>query len=291
MAIEQGIGAHRHQRADAARNRQRLLQVASEVFRERGLEASVGDIAERAGVGRATLFRNFPSKQDLIVAVVIERIEEGLAEGEARLVAAGDEELLFPFLKELIGRQQIDRALFESVGEETFLTDESMHRAHAAIIDLLDRLIAHDQKVGYVREGLGAVDVLMLSKGACTVATAMAELGPQGLERHLSLIRGAIAAPGRQGNIQRITQPCPGAALGRSTRPGIEGELVRAEKQYAGVIFEGVLGAIAMMHVPIHDQDPLQAIAFLGVTRGNGDVIEQAEPHGTLALSVMPRRP
>jgi AcrR family transcriptional regulator len=197
VATQQETGLPRQQRADAARNRQRLLEVAKEVFRERGLEAGVGEIAERAGVGRATLFRNFPTKQDLIIAVVVDRIEEGLAEGEAMLTSAGEEEILFPFLKELIGRQRIDRALFESVGDEAFLTDEGMLNAHAAIIDLIDRLIAHDQKLGYVREGLGAVDMLMLIKGACAVATSMADLGPQALERHLSLIRGAIATPGR----------------------------------------------------------------------------------------------
>jgi AcrR family transcriptional regulator len=206
MAVEQGTGTQRHQRADAARNRQRLLAVAQEVFRERGLDASVGEIAERAGVGRATLFRNFPTKHDLIVAVVIERIQDGLAEGEAMLQSAGDREVLFPFMKALIGRQRIDRALFEAVGEDTFLIDERMREAHAAIIDLIDRFIAHDQKLGYVRAGLGAVDMLMLVKGACAVATSMAELGPQALERHLSLVRGAIVAPGRQ-------YPLEGAAL------------------------------------------------------------------------------
>lgn len=198
MAVDQETGPQRQQRADAARNRKRLLEVAEEVFRERGLDVGVAEIAERAGVGRGTLFRHFPTKQDLIIDVVIERIQEGMAEGEAMLESAGDQEILFPFLKELIGRQQVDRALFEAVGEDTFLTDERMLRAHAAIIDLIDRLIAHDQELGYVRAGLGGVDMLMLIKGACAVATSMADLGPQGLERHLSLVRGAIAAPGRE---------------------------------------------------------------------------------------------
>lgn len=198
MALDQDTRTQRPRRADAARNRQRLLAVAADVFRERGLDASVGEIAAQAGVGRATLFRNFPTKQDLMSAVVLERIEEGLAEGRAMLESEGDREILFPFMKVLIGRQHVDRALFEAVGGEAFLTDERMVEAHAAIIELIDRLIAHDQKLGYVREGLGAVDMLMLIKGACAVATSMPDLGPQALERHLSLVRGAIAAPGRE---------------------------------------------------------------------------------------------
>lgn len=220
MAVEQESSAPRHQRADAARNRRRLLTVAEEVFRERGLDAGVAEIAERAGVGRGTLFRNFPTKQDLIIAVVIERVQEGLAEGEAMLASGGDEEMLFPFMKALIGRQHVDRALFEAVGAETFLTDERMLRAHAAIIDLIDRLIAHDQKLGYVRAGVGAVDMLMLVKGACAVATSMADLGPQALDRHLSLVRGAIAAPGREYPLEGTAPTFDDLHGGRSPAPG-----------------------------------------------------------------------
>jgi len=202
VEVDQETNTQRQQRADAARNRERLLAVAEEVFRERGLEASVGEIAERAGVGRATLFRNFPTKQDLIIAVVTARVEEALAEGRAMLESTGDAEILFPFVKSLVGQQIDSRALFEAVGEETFLADERMRRAHAAIIELIDRLIAHDEQLGYVRSGLGAVDMLMLFKGACAVATSMPELGPAALERHLSLVRGAIAAPGRECPLQ-----------------------------------------------------------------------------------------
>jgi AcrR family transcriptional regulator len=55
-------GTDRRPRADAQRNRRRLLEAAAELFRERGLEVSVAEIARRAGVGRGTLFRNFATK-------------------------------------------------------------------------------------------------------------------------------------------------------------------------------------------------------------------------------------
>ena len=60
-------------RADAERNRRRLLAAAAQLFREQGLDVGVAEIAQCAGVGRATLFRNFPTKQDLIAAIVIKR--------------------------------------------------------------------------------------------------------------------------------------------------------------------------------------------------------------------------
>ena len=61
-------------RADAQRNLDRLLDVAGECFAEQGLDVSVDEIARRAGVGHGTVFRNFPSKDDLVIAVLNERI-------------------------------------------------------------------------------------------------------------------------------------------------------------------------------------------------------------------------
>ena len=60
----------RQLRADAERNRKRLLEAAHGLFRERGLDVSVAEIARAAGLGRGTLFRNFASKEDLIAAIV-----------------------------------------------------------------------------------------------------------------------------------------------------------------------------------------------------------------------------
>lgn len=62
------------ERADARANRLRLLEAAHTVFRERGLDAEMKEIAERAGVGIGTIYRNFPSKDDLIRAIVTEAI-------------------------------------------------------------------------------------------------------------------------------------------------------------------------------------------------------------------------
>ncbi len=75
-------------RADAERNRRRLLDAAYEMFAERGLDVGVGEIAARAGVGRGTLFRNFASKEDLIAAIVSERMHEAAEAGRALLEAA-----------------------------------------------------------------------------------------------------------------------------------------------------------------------------------------------------------
>src|SRR5438477_8046706 len=109
-------------RADAERNRRRLLDAAHELFRERGLDVGVAEIAQRAGVGRGTLFRNFPTKQDLIAAIVVDAMNDAAAAGRERLESADAGEALFQFLEVAAARQQRSRALFEAV-EETFLVN------------------------------------------------------------------------------------------------------------------------------------------------------------------------
>jgi AcrR family transcriptional regulator len=66
----------RVERADARANRRRLIAAAHELFRERGLDAEMKEIAERAGLGIGTIYRNFPTKDDLVAAIIGEAITE-----------------------------------------------------------------------------------------------------------------------------------------------------------------------------------------------------------------------
>ncbi len=191
-------GIERRQRADAARNRERLLAAASELFRDRGLEVGVSDIAEHAGVGRATLFRNFPTKNDLVIAVVIERVREAAAAGRAML-ASGEPrgKLVDSLITPLAEGQQLDRALFEGVAAEEFLSNAGIRAAHHEMIEVLDGLIAADHAAGTVRGDIGAFDLLMLIKGVCKVAVDLSGAeGQRALARQLTLIRSAISTGG-----------------------------------------------------------------------------------------------
>src|SRR6516165_9795937 len=125
--------SERSLRADAEHNRRRLLDAAQALFRERGLEVGVAEIAQRAGVGRGTLFRNFPSKEDLIAAIVVERMNEAAAVGRTLLDAEDPGSALFEFVQDIVGRQQLDRALFEAVGDE-FLANSEIKPAYAELI-------------------------------------------------------------------------------------------------------------------------------------------------------------
>lgn len=181
----------RQLRADAERNRKRLLEAAQALFRERGLDVGVAEIAQAAGVGRGTLFRNFASKEDLIAAIVAERMQEAVARGEQLLQSENPDDAVLEFLAEMVGRQQLDRALFEAL-DETWLCNDVIRPAHAAVFDVLERLVRRAQAAGRVRDDVGAMDVLLMFKGACEAASAFAHVDPAVIERHLDLIRASI---------------------------------------------------------------------------------------------------
>jgi len=181
-------------RADAERNRKRLLEAAAAVFRERGLDVSVAEIAQRAGVGRGTLFRNFASKEDLITAIVVEHMHEFAARGRALLGSEDPGLALFEFLEHAIGRQQLDRALFDAVAE-TFLANPEIRAAQAEALEVLDQLVARAQEAGAIRTDVGAFDVLIMLKGVCAASSALGPLDVAIAERQLDLVRAALSVP------------------------------------------------------------------------------------------------
>ncbi|AMM18930.1 TetR family transcriptional regulator [Frondihabitans sp. PAMC 28766] len=100
-------------RKDAARNRALLLDAARAVFAERGLEASLDDVARRAGVGVGTAYRHFANKQDLAAALFADSIDGVIAEAEAALAIDDPWEALVFFFETSAERQARDRGLHE----------------------------------------------------------------------------------------------------------------------------------------------------------------------------------
>lgn len=139
-------------RADAARNRSALLAAAADVFAEKGLDASVSDVAHRAGVAKGTVFRHFPSKQDLIAAIVRDRIDMLVFEGTRLLTADDPGEALLDFLT-IAADQRQQRDL-------TFLHGEVKpdNRLPVVIDDLVDRAI----DAGAVRPDVTGTDIFLL---------------------------------------------------------------------------------------------------------------------------------
>jgi len=220
--MEQMSGEERRRRSDAERNRRRLLDAAEELFLTRGLDVGVGEIAERAGVGRGTLFRNFPTKEDLIAAIVVERMHEAAAAGRELQRAEDPDDALFAFLEQMAGAQQVNRGLFEAVAD-TWLANDDIRAGHTEIVEVLEGLLARAQAVGAVRPDVGAIDLLFMLKGVCEAATALAQIEPRIVARHLDLVRAALRPvdgapplrghPPTLGDIERsVADPEPPAA-------------------------------------------------------------------------------
>ncbi len=89
-------------RADARRNRAKVLAAAGEVFAEQGLGVPLGEIARRAGVGAGTVYRHFPSKQALLEAVFVQHLDELVASGERRMARSAPTEAFFGFLLDVV---------------------------------------------------------------------------------------------------------------------------------------------------------------------------------------------
>jgi AcrR family transcriptional regulator len=183
----------RHLRADAERNRRRLLEAAALEFSQNGLEVCVADIAERAGVGHGTLFRHFPSKEHLIVAIVVQRMHEAAERGRLRLEDPDPNEAVFSYLEETLGSRQLDRALLDAVGD-TFLANPEIRAALADVVLTLDALVRRAQELGTLRRDVGALDVLMMMKGVCEATGQLRQIDPEIPNRQLDLVRSALVA-------------------------------------------------------------------------------------------------
>ena len=187
-------GEERRRRADAERNRRRLLDAAQELFRDRGLEVGVGEIAERAGVGRGTLFRNFPTKEDLIAAVVVDRMHEAVERALALRDAADPGTALFELLEYMAGASQANRSLFEAIAD-TWLANDEIRAAHAQVTDVIEDVLQRAQAAGDVRDDISAIDVMMLVKGVCEAASAFSHSGSNIIQRQFGLVRAALVPP------------------------------------------------------------------------------------------------
>jgi AcrR family transcriptional regulator len=174
-------------RADAERNRRRLLDAAAAAFAEHGLDVSVSEIARRAEVGKGTLFRRFPTKDDLIAAIVVDRFGGLVAEGKTLL----DRDDAGAALREWMGvcarQQSEDRGLLAAVSGSA-LDNAGIKALHAEFLELTHRLLERAQEAGAVRRDVTAVDIMLLSGSICEAASNMHGVVPDLWRRYLDLV-------------------------------------------------------------------------------------------------------
>ncbi|KUI36360.1 TetR family transcriptional regulator [Mycobacterium sp. IS-1496] len=153
-------------RADAARNRDRVLRVAYETFATEGLTVPVDEIARRAGVGAGTIYRHFPTKEALYTAVVEHRLQE-MADRGRRLLESGDPgEALFAFLRAIaLEWGASDRVLIDGLAGWGIDVRTVAPEADAAARALLGELLAAAQRAGTVRDDIGVAELKAILVG------------------------------------------------------------------------------------------------------------------------------
>ena len=164
-------------RADAARNRARVLEVAYETFAAEGLGVPIDEIARRAGVGAGTVYRHFPTKEDLYRAVIEDRINRIVGDGRALLASADPGEALFIFLRSMVLQWgATDLGLVEALAGLGIDVNEAVPDAESAFLGLLGDLLRAAQNVGTVRRDVDVPDVKALMVGAQAMQTYKPEI-------------------------------------------------------------------------------------------------------------------
>jgi AcrR family transcriptional regulator len=155
-------------RRDAARNRARLVAVATETFRTEGLDVGVDEIARRAGVGIATLYRHFPTKTDLVVAV-LQELTDDLA--LALRAAQHEREPLHAALAVALRLQAANRAMLDAFATG-YADDRARMRLAERMLGVLTPVAAAGHASGELRQDFDADDLLVAVRmlGAATTA-------------------------------------------------------------------------------------------------------------------------
>jgi AcrR family transcriptional regulator len=163
---------NRKPRADAQRNRERILEVAKEAFTRSGANASLDDIAKQAGVGPGTLYRHFPTREELLQAVYRSELEK-LAAAERKFAQTMTplEALrawLLLFVDAIAAKQLIAPALNTLVGDHKKVFADSYAQMQEAIRSLVKRAI----KSGDIRKDLDPMDLIRALVGVANVTTS-----------------------------------------------------------------------------------------------------------------------
>jgi AcrR family transcriptional regulator len=173
-------------RADAQRNLVRVLDAAREVFAEHGIDAPVTEIAERAGVGVGTIFRRFPTKDDLLVAVVEQRTEQLIEAADLALASSDPGAALRRFM-ETATAMQISDVCWCEAGTDIF-GREGIRELTDVLVGKIGELLTSAQTAGQVRSDVRALDIPVLLMAVAKSGLMLEEAVPGAWKRYLAII-------------------------------------------------------------------------------------------------------
>jgi AcrR family transcriptional regulator len=151
-------------RADARRNLERVLDAATQAFAASGPDASIDEIARLAGVGHGTVFRRFPTKDDLMLAVIERHVAEMRALAEEALASDDPGEAFFDFVQRVAELNMVTPGLHRCV------VHCGGKPGAAELETLVERIVSRAQRAGAVRRDVKPTDVQLLVRSALTSA-------------------------------------------------------------------------------------------------------------------------
>jgi AcrR family transcriptional regulator len=164
----------RPQRADAQRNRATLIAAARGLFTERGSDASLEEIARRAGVGVGTLYRHFPSRQDLIEAVYVEEVE-ALCRSAEDFTGGSSWDALVRWFDRFVDYVATKKALLEELMATIGQDAQVFRTCHEAIFAAGEPLLERAKRDGVVRPEVEFIDVIRMVSGVTMIRNAEPE--------------------------------------------------------------------------------------------------------------------
>jgi AcrR family transcriptional regulator len=158
-------GSYRELRADARRNRERVLRTAQQAFATEGLGVSLDEIARRAGVGPGTVHRHFPAKEALYLAVAIDMLQQLVAQAEA-LAATSDPAAVFTLLSRMMATGAENEAVKSALTAAEFDLRTTAPDVAADLTRHVASLLDRARAAGAVRDDLTTEEAMALVAGA-----------------------------------------------------------------------------------------------------------------------------
>jgi AcrR family transcriptional regulator len=192
-------------RADAERNRERILSAAAEVFASQGLDATLHDVANRAGVGVGTVYRRFPDKEALIEALFEDKLKQLVDLAEFELAQPDPWQALVGFLRSVGELQSSNRGLQEVLHGSVYM-QQGVSAARNELLPLIGALLERAKADGSVRGDVAAADIPIILLMLSSLALYTADTRPDVWQRYLDLVLAGLRTQPEQ-------QPLTVAAL------------------------------------------------------------------------------
>lgn len=194
-------GRPRALRKDAQRNRERVLAAARELFAEKGLEATLNDVAHHAGVGVGTVYRRFATKDELIEAIFEDSIEQVLELAKAALQVEDSWDGFVWFVEHLCELTATDRGLREMVCSKVY----GGYRVECARLQLdphVLQVVERARADGYLRPEIQSTDMPILNLLAGTVSEYAGHIEPDLWRRYVALLLDGMRQREGQGPLE-----------------------------------------------------------------------------------------